>query len=218
MQLNPVYPMILEVFPSGPFETNAYLLGSEKTKTGIFIDPAPDSAAALLKAAKQHDLKVEAIFLTHSHWDHIGDVHELRKSLELKLYVHPADADNMRKPGSDGLPLMFAIEGEEPDHFFEEEQKLQVGELEMEVIHTPGHTPGGVSFYLPQEKVLISGDTLFKGSIGNLSFPTADPEAMWESLKKLAKLPPETRVYPGHGPATTIGSEPWLADAKQLFS
>lgn len=210
--------MILEVFPSGPFETNAYLLGCEKTKTGIFIDPAPDSAEALLNAAKKHHLKIEAIFLTHSHWDHIGDVAKLKKLLELQLYIHPTDADNMRKPGSDGLPLMFAIDGVEPDHFFEEGQKLKVGTLEIEVIHTPGHTPGGVSFYLPQEKVLISGDTLFKGSIGNLSFPMADSEAMWESLKKLAKLPPETRVYPGHGPATTIDAEPWLSDAKELFS
>ncbi|MCB1075463.1 MAG: MBL fold metallo-hydrolase [Simkania sp.] len=210
--------MILKVFPSGPFETNAYLLGCEKTKTGIFIDPAPDSAEALLNAAKKHHLKIEAIFLTHSHWDHIGDVAKLKKLLELQLYIHPTDADNMRKPGSDGLPLMFAIDGVEPDHFFEEGQKLKVGTLEIEVIHTPGHTPGGVSFYLPQEKVLISGDTLFKGSIGNLSFPMADSEAMWESLKKLAKLPPETRVYPGHGPATTIGAEPWLSNAKELFS
>jgi len=210
--------IILEAFPSGPFETNAYLLGCEEKKVGIFIDPAPDSQSALMKAADMHGLKIQAIFLTHSHWDHIGDVAKLKKALNLKLYVHQADADNMRNPGSDGLPLMFAIEGAEPEFFFEEGQKLQVGQLELIVIHTPGHTPGGVSFYFPKEKVLISGDTLFKGSIGNLSFPTADPEAMWNSLDKLAKLPPETRVYPGHGPATTIGAENWLPNAKQIFS
>lgn len=209
---------VLEVFPSGPFETNAYLLGCSQKKIGVFIDPAPESHVNLINAAKKHQLKIDSIFLTHSHWDHIGDVAILKKELELKLFVHPLDADNMKTPGSDGLPLMFPIDGAEPDQFFEEGQNLMVGKLKLEVIHTPGHTPGGVSFYLPQEKILISGDTLFKGSIGNLSFPTADPAAMWESLKKLAKLPSETKVYPGHGPATTIGAENWLTKAEEIFS
>ena len=182
------------------------------------MDPAPASSSSLKEAADRNALQVEAIFLTHSHWDHIADVAVLKKELDLKLYVHPFDAANMCHPGSDGLPLMFPIEGNEPDGFFEEGQKLQVGNLEIEVIHTPGHTPGGVCFYIPREKVLISGDTLFSGSIGNLSFPTADPEAMWASLKKLAKLPPDTRVYAGHGPATTIGAEGWLERAEEMFS
>lgn len=210
--------LVLEVFPSGPFETNAYLLGCNEKKEGVFIDPAPDSSQPLTQAAEKHHLKITSIFLTHSHFDHIGDVAALKQAAQLPLYVHPADAENMRNPGSDGLPLMFPIDGAEPDHLLEEGQKLHVGTLTLEVIHTPGHTPGGVCFYLSQEKTLISGDTLFKGSIGNLSFPTANPEAMWTSLQKLAKLPPETRVYPGHGPSTTIGEEPWLENAKQFFS
>lgn len=209
--------MILEVFPSGPFGTNAYLLACAKKRVGVFIDPAPESSQRLLSAKEKHQLKIEAIYLTHSHWDHIGDVAMLKKKLNLPLYVHPADADNVRRPGSDGLPLFFQVEGAEPDHFFAEGQKLRIGDLLIEVIHTPGHTPGGVCFYLPKEKVLISGDTLFQGTIGNLSFPTSDPAAMWTSLKKLSKLPPETRVYPGHGGSTTISAEGWLEKAEEVF-
>ncbi len=88
----------------------------------------------------------------------------------------------------------------------------------IKVIHTPGHSPGGVCFYLPSEKILFSGDTLFRGTIGNLSLPTARPDLMWDSLKKLAALPPETKVYPGHGGPTTISAEKWIAHAKGKFN
>lgn len=210
--------MILEPFSSGPFKTNAYLLGCTKKKIGVFIDPAPDSRAHLTNAANIHDLTITSIFLTHTHWDHIGDVTSLKKDLNLKLYLHPSDAPNMRHPGADKLPLMFHIEGAEPDELLEEGQKLKVGDLQIEVIHTPGHTQGSLCFYLSKENTLLSGDTLFRGSIGNLSLPTANPNAMWSSLKKLAKLPPQTKVYPGHGPSTTIQAENYLEKAEQIFS
>jgi len=113
---------------------------------------------------------------------------------------------------------MYQIEGVEPEFDLQEGEIIEVGKLQLIVIASPGHTPGGVCFYLDKEKILFSGDTLFKGSIGNLSFPTADPQAMWHSLKKLEKLPSETVVYPGHGPSTTIGDEDWLPKAQELFS
>jgi glyoxylase-like metal-dependent hydrolase (beta-lactamase superfamily II) len=100
----------------------------------------------------------------------------------------------------------------------EDGQVLAVGEFQIEVIHTPGHTPGGVCFYLKEQKILFSGDTLFQGTIGNLSFPTARPARMWDSLKRLAALPKETRVYPGHGDPTTIGKEQWIANAEDRFN
>jgi len=207
--------VILEGFPCGPFATNAYLLACKETFKGVFIDPSPDSCATLTEAATGY--KMEAILLTHSHWDHMADTKKLKRSFDIPVYVHPADSANVRHPGSDGIPMPIFIEGFEPDHDLTDGQVLEVGNLQIRVIHTPGHTPGGVCFYLAKQKILISGDTLFKGTIGNLSFPTANPDAMWKSLKKLEKLPSETRVYPGHGPFTTIGAESWLPQAKELF-
>jgi len=98
-----------------------------------------------------------------------------------------------------------------------EGDRVSIGNQIFEVIETPGHTPGGVCFYNGNQHLLFSGDTLFKGTIGNLSFPTSRPHLMWTSLSKLAKLPAETRVFPGHGLETTIGQEKWLERAEELF-
>ncbi|MCB1072161.1 MAG: MBL fold metallo-hydrolase [Chlamydiales bacterium] len=207
---------IIECFPSGPFETNAYILACSETNKGVIIDPAPDSAAALIDGSAA--IEIKAILLTHSHWDHIGDLKKVKTTFGVPVYVHPSDRLNVVKPGSDKLPLMFHIDGVEPEFDLQEGEVIEVGKLKLIVIETPGHTPGGVCFYLDKEKILFSGDTLFKGSIGKISFPTANPQAMWRSLKKLEKLPPETVVYPGHGPSTTIGDEDWLPKAQELFS
>ncbi|MCB1107649.1 MAG: MBL fold metallo-hydrolase [Chlamydiia bacterium] len=206
----------VQCFPSGPFETNAYLLTCRETNKGVFIDPAPGSAEALIDASG--GVEVEAILLTHSHWDHIGDVKKLKGSFDIPVYVHKSDRPNVVKPGSDTLPLMIPIEGVEPEFELKEGQIISVGHLELQVIETPGHTPGGVCFYIEKEKILFAGDTLFKGSIGNLSLPTANRVEMWRSLEKLEKLPPETVVYSGHGPSTTIGDESWLPRAREIFN
>ncbi|MBN4067177.1 MBL fold metallo-hydrolase [Simkania negevensis] len=209
--------MLIEVFPSGPFSTNAYLIACEETKEAVVVDPSPGSFEAIASFLAQHLLKIKKILLTHSHWDHIGDVAAIVKESGVGVYVHEHDAGNLKEPGSDGLPLFFAIEGVEPTGFFCEGDEIGVGNLKFLVIETPGHTPGGVCFYCDSEDVLISGDTLFKGSIGNLDFPTANAEEMWRSLDRLAKLPPQTKVYPGHGEATTIAEESWLSKAREIF-
>jgi hydroxyacylglutathione hydrolase len=206
---------IIECFPSGPFGTNAYILACSETRKGVIIDPAPGSAKALVEGSAA--IEIKAIFLTHSHWDHIGDLKKIKTSFDVPVYVHPSDRPNVVEPGIDKLLVMFRIDGVEPEFDLQEGETIEVGKLRVIVIETPGHTPGGVCFYLDQEKTLFSGDTLFKGSIGTLSLPTADPQAMWHSLKKLEKLPPETVVYPGHGLSTTIGDEAWLPKAQELF-
>ena len=209
--------MILQDFPSGPFETNAYVAVCEKTKKAAIIDPAPSSSSKISHFINQKQLTPVAIFLTHSHWDHIADANELKNRYKIPVYIHLLDAPNLEKPGSDGLPCWLTIEGVKPDHYLKEGDKLTVGEIEFVVIETPGHTPGGVCFYSEKDGILLSGDTLFKGTIGNLSFPTATPKLMWDSLNKLAQLPPETTVFPGHGPSTTIGNENWLHRAEEVF-
>ena len=208
--------MLLKTFPAGPFATNAYLLASEPK--AIIIDPAPESASQIISVIEDHSLEPIGIYLTHSHWDHIGDLAAIKHKYDVPVMVHHLDRQNVELPGSDQVPMMMPIIGVKPDGFLEEGQHITLGEMTIEVIHTPGHTPGGICLWLPQEKILFSGDTLFKGSIGNLALPTSDPTSMWQSLKKLAKLPPSTVVYPGHGEPTMIGDETWLTNAQEIFS
>lgn len=199
--------MKIQSFPSGPFETNAYVISDPKSLECAIIDPAPDSGDSVIQYIEANRLIPKMILLTHSHWDHIVDTAFLKKRFHVPVMIHELDAPNLEVPGSDGLPCWVTIEGVKPDKFLNEGDLLSFGNCHFEVIHTPGHTPGGVCFFSKDPLVLISGDTLFKGSIGNLSFPTARPNLMWRSLDKLAKLPAETEVFPGHGPSTTIGKE-----------
>jgi len=185
----------LQTFVGGPFATNGYLYKD------VLID-APQGIAAEIGNVKR-------VLLTHTHWDHIIDA----AKIDAPLYCHAEDAENMRSPGSDRVPLLLAIEGREPDGLFSDGEMV----AGLRVIHTPGHSPGGVCFYDEKEGILFSGDTLFAGSIGNLSLATAEPERMWRSLERLAQLPPETLVYPGHGEPTRIGNETWLSRAKEIF-
>ncbi len=210
--------MKINCFPSGPFATNAYLVICDETHEALIIDPAPGCSVSLLEKIRFEQAQATQIWLTHSHWDHFGDLSLLKKELDLPVWVHPLDAPNVVSPGKDGLPVLFSIEGVKPDHQLTDGQKLTLGKLVFKVIHTPGHSPGGVCFYCEKENVLFSGDTLFKGSIGNLSFPTSNADEMWKSLDRLAKLPADTQVFPGHGESTWLSKETWLSQAKQYFS
>lgn len=209
--------MTVQSFPSGPFETNAYIVACPSVLDAAIIDPAPESAEKIIDYLQHHKLQPKIILLTHSHWDHIADTAFLKSHYNIPVFIHPEDAGNLENPGSDKLPCWLEIQGVMPDGNLEEGVKIQIGTLTLEVIHTPGHTPGGICLYCQAYRFLLSGDTLFKGTIGNISFPTARPRLMWNSLKKLAHLPPDTKVFPGHGPSTTIGGEPWLEQAEKFF-
>jgi hydroxyacylglutathione hydrolase len=209
--------MIIQDFPSGPFETNAYVVSCPITKETAIFDPAPNSSESLIAYVTENHLTVQMILITHSHWDHIADVSKIKDHYYIPVYVHTLDALNLTKPGSDGLPYWISLVGVKPDKLLTDGELINLGSLQFKVIHTPGHSPGGVCFFCESEEVLFSGDTLFRSSIGKLSFPTSEPDKMWESLSKLARLPGTTKVYPGHGPSTMIGNEKWLANAKQIF-
>lgn len=199
--------MIVRTFCFGPLGTNAILLACKKTRLSAIVDPGAGSTETLLKALQEEDLILDKILLTHSHWDHIAGVNDLKSETRAPVYIHPLDRGNLEKPGSDRIPLFVSIQGVQPDHLLQDQEILEIGHLQLEVLHTPGHSPGGVCFYLPKEHLLLSGDTLFRGGIGNLQLPTSSPEQMELSLQKLAALPPHTRVIPGHGKETTIGQE-----------
>lgn len=209
--------MLIKNFPSGPFATNAYVVACPNTQEAAIVDPAPNSFDVLVAFITANKLTPKQILLTHSHWDHIADAAALKAHYHIPIVMHTLDKSNLEHPGSDGLPCWISIPEAQADRLVEENDAIHIGQTQWQVIHTPGHTPGGVCFYCPAEHMLLSGDTLFKGSIGNLSFPTCQPNLMWPSLHKLAHLPKETRVYPGHGLATTIGAESWLPNAQKIF-
>ncbi len=206
--------MIIEKFTCGPLDTNTYVFGE---KNVVVIDPSQGSFQLISDFLQKKGLKLQKIILTHSHWDHIADIALFKEKTEVPVFVHPLDAPNLEEPGADGLPNLLFLEKMTPDGFLEEDQEIHIDTHTLKVIHTPGHSVGSICFYHEKEQLLFSGDTLFKGSIGNISFPTSNPEDMWNSLKKLAKLPASTRVFPGHGPDTVLGNEEWMQNAKQIF-
>lgn len=204
-------------FPSGPLATNAYVVICKETQNCAIIDPAPGIGKPFIQLIEQKKLIPTKIILTHSHWDHIADVKILADHFSLPVLVHKEDAYNLISPGSDGLGCRMSIEPRMPDQLLSDGDTIAIGTATWQVIHTPGHSPGSICLFCPEEKMLLSGDTLFKSSIGNLSFSSSCPARMWPSLKKLSLLPPETIVYPGHGPTTTIGKESFLDHAEDVF-
>lgn len=209
--------MIIHTFVCGPLATNSYLIGCEVTGKAAVIDPGMGAKDFFIESAKKSKLDIVHIYLTHSHFDHIADAALLKRETDATVYVHPLDAENLRNPGSDLIPFPMAIPPVVPDEFFQDNMDIMLGKLVLQVIHTPGHSPGGVVLFFPKEKTLFSGDTLFKGSIGTISLPSANPKDMWRSLKKIAGFPGDTLVYPGHGGTTTIAKEQWIANAREIY-
>ncbi len=204
--------MIVECFPCGPLSTNGYLLGCTETKKAAIIDAPLGIWNEAANCIRKNSLIVDTLLLTHSHWDHILDA-ALCKKNGLTVWVHPNDAGNVIRPGSDKLPMFTSWEKVESIEHLSDYQKIFIGNLEVRVIYTPGHSPGCVCFYLEKQNALFSGDTLFQGSMGRVDLPTGNPLEMRNSLRKLSALPKNTKVFPGHGPETTIGAEDWLLEA-----
>jgi len=207
--------MDIVTLPSGPFKTNTYLVINDTL--AVIIDPAPGSKKSLDKEIEARKVRPIAIIITHSHWDHIADVAALQEAYFPDIIVEDEDAYNLIQPGSDRIPCWMNIQGVIPTRLVHDGDKILLGQISFRVIHTPGHTPGGMCLYVETEGVLFSGDTLFRRTMGNISFPTSERERMLSSLKKLALLPQDTCVYPGHGETTTIGQEEWLANPEKEF-
>jgi hydroxyacylglutathione hydrolase len=196
----------------GEFYTNCYIIACPESGDSAVIDPGtPDPW--IEQTLAQHGLKPSFILLTHGHLDHIGGVERVKALTGAPVYIHPDDAAMLTDPAKNGsLYFGMPVTAPGPDHLLAEGDLIRVGKLAFQVLHTPGHTPGGVCFYLPaapgRAPQLIAGDTLFAGSIGRTDLPGGDHATLIRSIKeKLLPLPPETVVYPGHGPATTIGDE-----------
>jgi hydroxyacylglutathione hydrolase len=210
--------MILKKFVCGSIQNNVILLADEETKEAVVVDPSEGAFATIIPFVEKLDLLLKKILLTHSHWDHIFEACLFKKEKKIPIWIHEEDAPNLEDPGYDKIPFPKKIMGCKADHYVKDHEEFFVGKIHVRVLHTPGHTPGSVCYYLPKEGILLSGDTLFRGCIGTLAAPNASTSSMWKSCKKLSLLPLKTRVIPGHGLETEIGRESWLSRAEEFFS
>ncbi len=208
--------MILERLTVGPFQENCYILGDEDSGLGAVIDPG-DEAARIALAVEQTGLEVASIVVTHAHIDHVGAVAALVDEYACPVLMH-AEAEAMLAQLPTQAVMMGLRFGRVPavDRYIEDEEVLEVGALRLRSLYTPGHAPGHLAFYVEGEGVVLSGDALFAGSVGRVDLVGGSMEVLMKSIEeRLLTLPHETIVYPGHGPATTIGDElasnPFLA-------
>jgi hydroxyacylglutathione hydrolase len=190
----------------GPLAVNAYLVEHTPTRKAVLIDPGGDGEAILGEIAGL-GLTVEKILLTHGHFDHVGAVGLLRERTGAPVYVHPADVDRMTGARRQGMLFGLSVpDPPPPDVFVEEGDVVPFEDQEFLVVHTPGHTPGCVSYIVG--KMAFVGDLIFAGSIGRTDLPGGNHGQLIESVrKKIFPLPDETVLFPGHGPTTTVGEE-----------
>ena len=200
--------MILEMLTVGPFQENCYVLGDEASGVGAVVDPG-DEAARIAMAVEQTGLEIGSIIVTHAHIDHVGAVAALVDEYSCPVLMH-AEAEPMLEQVPTQAMMMGLRFGKVPtvdDHIGEGEM-VEVGDLRLRPLYTPGHAPGHLAFYIEEEGLVLSGDALFAGSVGRVDLPGGSMEVLMRSIEeRLMTLPDETRVYPGHGPQTQIGNE-----------
>ena len=196
----------VEILIVGPLFSNCYIVWDEDTKQGVIIDPG-DDADVILKSVEKLGIKIIYILATHGHFDHVGAVAPLKRQLKAEFLAHKDDFFFIED--GENAARRWGVDIEQPpkpDRFLKDGDKIKIGNFHLEVIHTPGHSPGGISFLY--DKMLFGGDTLFQGSIGRTDFRKGSFEDLSNAIKtRLYTLPDDTIVYTGHGPITTIGDE-----------
>ncbi len=197
------------VIPVTPFEQNCSLVICEQSKKAAIVDPGGD-VAHILSIVAQQGVNVDKIILTHGHLDHVGGTQEIAKALNVPV-IGPEKEDQFWLEQLESQSQMFGFprtESFQPSRWLQEGEIVEVGEIKLQVLHIPGHTPGHIALLDEQSKQVIVGDILFNGGIGRFDFPRGNQAQLLSGIKeKLLTLPAETVVYPGHGPTTTIGRE-----------
>lgn len=207
--------MILHTIPVGMNQTNCYIVGCGETLRAVAIDPGGEGDR-IVRRIESEGLDVEYVLITHAHFDHIGGIASVVRSTGAKLAIHPNERPLLEARGGATMWGLDIEASPPPDVELSKGQIVEVGTLSLEVLLTPGHSPGGVTFHEPEERVAFVGDVLFSQGVGRTDLPGGQREMLMHSIKEvLFQLPDDTVVYPGHGPKTTIGREkrsnPWVA-------
>ncbi|KIL75295.1 MBL fold metallo-hydrolase [Bacillus badius] len=194
--------------PLGPLQTNCYILSGEDGECIVF-DPGAEGEK-LVQWLNENRLQPLAVLLTHAHFDHIGAVEQVRQAFNVPVYLHKEEAEWLTDPSLNGSArFQFGeISSQPADHLLDEEESLTIGRFSFRLFHTPGHSPGSISYFFEEGNAVFAGDTLFMGSIGRTDLPGGNHEQLLQSIHNhLLTLPEEAIVLPGHGPATMIGDE-----------
>ena len=199
--------------PIGIVGSNCIIIYDKTSKKGVVVDPGIISTDPLLEVINQHEIEIAYVLNTHGHFDHTAGNHLLCPPHILA--IHPEDENLLLTGGGASLfGLGSPPPSPSPDMALKHDDIIHLGETQIQVIHTPGHTPGSVSLYVKQEQTIISGDTLFQGGVGRVDLPGGSEDELLKSLEFYLSLPDSTIVIPGHGPSTTIQEEkqynPWL--------
>jgi glyoxylase-like metal-dependent hydrolase (beta-lactamase superfamily II) len=206
--------MILHTIPAGMNRTNCYIVGCEDTNQGAVIDPGGEGQR-IVREIERSGLDIQVVLVTHAHFDHIGGIADVIDATGAKLALHPNERPLLEARGGAAVFGLSVRPSPPPDIDLSEGQMIAVGTLNFEVLFTPGHSPGGVTFYEAAEGAAFDGDLLFSNGIGRTDLFGGDWETLMRSIKEvLFALPEDTVVYPGHGPRTTVGREkrtnPWI--------
>lgn len=197
--------MIFEVYPAGVYQANCYIIGDETSKIGAVVDPGGDPEG-ILNECKRLQLNIKYIILTHGHLDHAAGVSDIKKSTNAKIYMNKKDEYLIKGKGAEITPILRNAKTFDVDVYISEGDLIAIGNLKAKVLETPGHSPGGISLLM--DGIVLTGDALFKGSVGRCDFEFGSMEDLISAVKeKILILPDNTKVYPGHGPSTTVGAE-----------
>jgi len=207
--------LTVETFAGGPLETNAYLVFDDSSKQILIVDAPLDVDEPLKKRVEQLGGEVVLVVLTHAHWDHIGTTNLLHAEFSAPVAAHPLQKSRLADPGSSVMQLPVEIPAIYPDRWLNEGDRVPLGSHEFVVMFLPGHDPGHIGLYSKPDRLLLSGNVLFPNGHGRIDIPGASEEEMAASLKRLASLPGDVTVYPGHGLPTTIGAETWLQEFRR---
>ena len=197
--------MKIETLVVGQLQTNCYLVWDNKVGEGIIIDPG-DDADYIINKLRDFKITPKAILATHGHFDHLLAVNELKLAFKIPFLLHQKDLPLLKHMRESTIHFTGQDVGPSPkvDIFLKKGDLIKFGKEKLKVIETPGHSPGGVGFYSKDRGVLFSGDTIFSGSVGRTDFSYSSEDALQKSIKKILKLPLDTRILPGHGPETSV--------------